>query len=409
LLAILEIFAMINLALNKPASQSSTSKWSFSRLCHEDARGGNNGNVSGDMGFHTEIEQDPWWQVDLEEEFLVRRVVIYNRRDEAHRLRHFSLLRSVDGINWSVFYRKIDSTVFGISGLDPYVVDVIGYQRARLVRVRLDGYEYLHFSECQVFGILLDEKTREEVARKEAEAEQVKSATPEGRDGHISTVGGFNIFIDNERYTTTILKALDNDTYERRERELTAGLVLPSDRVIEAGTAIGIVSMTAALIVGAESVLTFDANPDIMADARQNFARNALSGIKSRNGVLKNRQHFEPHIEAVDFYVDEAFWASRLDASPNTPGIKKTVKVPIYWLEDEIRSHAANVIVCDIEGGEVELLKQADLAGIRLIIMETHYRAVGEVATDDMIRKLIMDGFSIHLGHSGDNFAVLRR
>ena len=400
---------MINIALNKPASQSSTSKWSVSRLCHEDASGGNNGKVSGDMGFHTEIEQDPWWQVDLEQEFLVRRVVIYNRRDEAHKLKHFSLLRSVDGINWSVFYRKIDSTVFGISGVDPYVVDVTGYQRARLVRVRLDGYECLHFSECQVFGILLDEKTREEIARKDAEAEQVKAATPEGRDGHISMVGGFNIFVDNERYTTSIVKALDNDTYERRERELTAGLILPSDRVIEAGTAIGIVSMTAALIVGAESVLTFDANPDIIADARQNFARNDLSGIKSRNGVLKNRQHFEPHVEAVDFYVDEAFWASRLDASPNTPGIKKTVKVPIYWLEDEIRSHAANVIVCDIEGGEVELLMQADLAGVRLIIMETHYRAVGEVATDDMIRKLIIDGFSIHLGHSGDNFAVLRR
>lgn len=400
---------MINLAMDKPALQSSTSEWSSSRLPEEDARGANNGNISGDMGFHTDREQNPWWQVNLEDEFLIRRVVIYNRQHEAQRLKRFSLLRSLDGHHWSTFYRKIDSTVFGDTYPHPYVVETIGNQRARFVRVRLDGYEWLHFNECQVFGVPLDRDIRERIVEDEAAAERERWAIPDGREGHVSIIDGFSVFVDTRNYAPPIISSLDNGSYERRERQLTAELVRPSDRVIEAGTAIGIVSMTAALIVGAENVLTFDANPDIVDDARQNFSRNRLSQIMSRNGVLKNRRMIAGVGETVDFYIDEAFWSSRLDASPTSPGIAGTVQVPVYCLEDEICAHGANVLICDIEGGEIELLEQADLSGIRLIILETHCRDSREAATDAMMRKLIVEGFSLHLGFSSDYLVVLRR
>jgi FkbM family methyltransferase len=400
---------MINLALNKPASQSSTSQWSKSRIAEEDARGANNGHISGEMGFHTDTEQDPWWQVDLEGEYLIRKVVIFNRHQQAHRLKHFSLLRSLNGREWKRFFRKIDSTVLGETDDRPYVGEIIGDHLARFVRVRLDGYECLHFNELQVFGEPIDPIVRKKIVEEEAHAEHARLAGPDGRNGHMADVGGFTVFVDTDRYARNIISALDNGSYEGRERQLIAELVQPSDRIIEAGTAIGIVSMTAATIVGSENVLTFDANPDIVEDARENFRRNGLSGIKLHVGVLKCRGNITRPRETENFYIDGAFWASRLDASSTTPGIIKTVNVPVVCLEDEIRSHAATVLVCDIEGGETGLLMQADLAGIRLIIMETHYWAAGESATDAMMRKLIVEGFAIHLGSSGHHIMVLRR
>ncbi len=396
---------MINLALNKPATQSSTSAWSFSPLPEQDARGGNNGSVSGEMGFHTETELDPWWQVDLGGEFLIRQVVIYNRRHQANRLKHFSLLKSMDGQKWSTFHRKIDNTVFGESDGNPYTAEILGDHIAKFVRVRLDGYQCLHFCECQIFGISADEECIARIGKEESE----KSRIPEGRSGRFSDVGGFRIFVDTENYSEKIVNALLKNSYEGRERQLTADLVHPSDRVIEVGTAIGLVAMTAALIVGPANVLTFDANPNIIDDARQNFMRNGLAEIASRNGILKSRQKIVGPGETAEFYIDRSFWASRLKATPTDPGIIKTVRIPIYCLEDEIRAHSANVLICDIEGGEVDLLMEADLSGIRLIIMETHYSISGEVAADAMIRKLIVEGFSLHLGYSGSQFAVLRR
>jgi hypothetical protein len=52
-------------------------------------------------------------------------------------------------------------------------------------------------------------------------------------------------------------------------------------------------------------------------------------------------------------------------------------------------------LICDIEGGEIELLIGADLAGIRLIIMEVHNWAVGVRSTDAMLRWLIVNGFNV--------------
>jgi hypothetical protein len=142
----------INLALNRPACQSSTSEWSWHAVPQQDARGGNNGCLSDERGFHTAIEWEPWWQVDLGDGFLVRKVVIFNRQHMAHRLRHFSLLKSLDGVGWTIFFRKTDDAVFGASDGNPYIAYISGDHLARFVRLRLDGQDWLHFRECQIFG-----------------------------------------------------------------------------------------------------------------------------------------------------------------------------------------------------------------------------------------------------------------
>ena len=398
-----------NLALNKPALQSTASRWGRSSVAEEDARSANNGSVSGELGFHTDKEQDPWWQVDLQAAFFIRKILIFNRRDEASRLVHFSILGSLDGRRWKRLFRKIDSTIFGCSDNQSYVIEIADNQPARFVRVRLDGNNYLHFDECQVFGDPIDSVALQQVLEQQNLHERERVSVPEGRTGHMTDIGGFTVFVDTERYAKTIIHSLDSGNYEGRERQLATELIQPTDRVLEVGTALGVVSMTSASIVGAENVLTFDANPDIVADAQQNFRRNGLSDIKSRVGILKPRNMIARPGETTNFYVDEAFWASRLAASPTTAGILKTIQVPIVCLEDEISSHSANVLVCDIEGGEIDLLTYANLTGIRLILMETHYWAAGETATDNMIRKLTLEGFSIHLGHSAHHVIVLRR
>ncbi len=143
---------MRNLALAKPATQSSLSPWSNRDTVSLDAQGAVDGELAVDYGFHTSEEKDPWWQVDLQAPFLVEEVRIYNRQHCAHRLSFFSLLFSVDGIDWHVAFRKRDDSVFGETGPAPYVVRLDGGEPARFVRVRLDGNQPLHFVECEVLG-----------------------------------------------------------------------------------------------------------------------------------------------------------------------------------------------------------------------------------------------------------------
>jgi FkbM family methyltransferase len=225
----------------------------------------------------------------------------------------------------------------------------------------------------------------------------------------VVNIDGLSVFVDRQNYHETIVHYLDLGEYEGRERFLAEQLIRPDDRVLEVGTAIGVVSMTIARIVGAQNIRTFDANPDIVADARANFRRNGLHRIDSRVGVLRTRRDIERCPGETDFFVDKAFWASRLDASLETQGIVKVIKIPTFPLEDQIASHSANVIVCDIEGGEAALFGNADLAGVRLIVMETHDWAVGADAIGAMTRKLELDGFVVDPQWSLGPFLVLSR
>jgi FkbM family methyltransferase len=229
------------------------------------------------------------------------------------------------------------------------------------------------------------------------------------RKGHFAQVAGFRIFVDEDRYVSFIGALLDAGCYEAMERELVLRFVEHTDKVIEVGTGIGVVSMTAANIVGAKNVVTFDANPHIVEDAKKNFVRNGMGEINSHVAVLVCREHFVRDRDC-DFHISEEFWVSRLlIGDKHDDKIIETVKVRARCLEEEIDLHKATILICDIEGGEIELLSDADLSGIRLIIIETHSWAVGITTTDKLISKLISQGFHLELDAPEERVSVLRR
>ena len=144
---------MKNLALHRPATQSSRSMFSRGETNEDDARGGNNGELTGDCGFHTNFGHPSWWMVDLGSDCQIEKIVIFNRLDHRERLRHFTLLGSIDGLTWTELFRKYDDLEFG--GIDgtPWVVNFSPRTDQRYIKLRQDDDGmFLHFDELQVFG-----------------------------------------------------------------------------------------------------------------------------------------------------------------------------------------------------------------------------------------------------------------
>ncbi len=138
-----------NLALNRPARQSSLSE--YSRL--NDAAGGVDGVKNGSFGFHTNREDHPWWQVDLGSRCTIREVRIFNRLDyNPERAATLVLRLSDNGVNWKTVYQH-DGTNPG-GGSHPLRVRVAS-ETGRYVRVELRARrEYLHLDEVEVYGSL---------------------------------------------------------------------------------------------------------------------------------------------------------------------------------------------------------------------------------------------------------------
>lgn len=117
----------------------------------DDAPGAVDGVKDGGTGFHTALEERPWWQVDLGSVQPLDHALLYNRNDAAERIAHVALLLSNDGEQWRQVWQN-DGTVFhGADDGQPMRVDLAG-QSARYVRLRQPGREFLHLDEVEVYG-----------------------------------------------------------------------------------------------------------------------------------------------------------------------------------------------------------------------------------------------------------------
>lgn len=141
----------LNIAVGKPATQSSTSPWSRHPNVAKDAAGAVSGYVSGDYGFHTNFEVNPWWIVDLEATYPIAEVHVYNRLSMADRARGLIINISTDGIVWHPLYAHESGIDFGGKDGNPLRVPLPGRVEARFLRLHLPHYGALHLDEIQVY------------------------------------------------------------------------------------------------------------------------------------------------------------------------------------------------------------------------------------------------------------------
>jgi hypothetical protein len=140
-----------NVALGKPATQSSVSEWSRANTLAGDAAGAVDGAVTGSYGFHTGIETGPWWCVDLQAVYPVREVRLYNRLDLPERADFVVVSASVDLVQWQVLFEHPEPTRFGGADGSPLQIPLLGRVEFRFLRVSVPGNLPLHLDEVEIY------------------------------------------------------------------------------------------------------------------------------------------------------------------------------------------------------------------------------------------------------------------
>jgi hypothetical protein len=129
-----------NLALGKLAQQSSAYSGDYP------ASNGVDGRKDDGSMFHTNNEQNPWWQVDLQGNYALGYIMLYNRTGCcAERERTVRVLLSQNGSDWQTIYAH-NGTIFRELRVEA------GGRRARYVRVQLAEQNYFHLQEVEVYG-----------------------------------------------------------------------------------------------------------------------------------------------------------------------------------------------------------------------------------------------------------------
>ncbi len=119
----------------------------------DDAAGGCDGVINGKWGFHTEMEQDPWWQVDLGGVLALQQIKIYNRCDGFEgRAAGIQVHLSPDGKQYALAFANDGSSFRGHPDKKPLVVS-LGGKEARFVRLQLPGKVYFHLDEVEIQAV----------------------------------------------------------------------------------------------------------------------------------------------------------------------------------------------------------------------------------------------------------------
>lgn len=172
--------------------------------------------------------------------------------------------------------------------------------------------------------------------------------------------------------------------YETVELNLVSEKLEASDRVMELGTGIGLISSYCAKKIGSDRVFTFEPNPGMEKPIRRVYELNQVSP------TLTMCLLGEESGEQV-FYVDKDFWTST-----SVQGNRRTrpITVPVKSFNEEIKRIDPTFLIMDIEGGEYDLMKYADLHHVRKIMIEIHPLIIGEKKAGQVKDSLVGKGFT---------------
>jgi hypothetical protein len=119
-------------------------------LPHQDAAGACDGIKNGVFGFHTDLQEKPWWQIDLGSSIPLEKVVIYNRTVFANRAANLIVLISDDDISFKLAYKHNGNVFYGHKDNKPLTV-LLNSASARYIRIQLTGKNYLHLDEVEIY------------------------------------------------------------------------------------------------------------------------------------------------------------------------------------------------------------------------------------------------------------------
>jgi len=192
--------------------------------------------------------------------------------------------------------------------------------------------------------------------------------------------------------------------YEPTEAVLAPRVVEDGDRVLELGAGIGFISAVICTQRRPTSYLAVEANPRLMPLIASTHRRNHIEGVELLQAVVTSAPA-ALKAGSVPFLLEDEFWAARipLGAEP------ASTSVPTASLNTILRTRAITVIIADIEGGEASLFDDADLSGVRSILIELHPELIGASAVARVSSLLHLQGLIYDADRSSGEVATFTR
>lgn len=269
-----------------------------------------------------------------------------------------------------------------------------GQERQLLLRAKWqrNGVSFGQCLDLWMFGIF--KRQKRELPEGAAEVVGLSAAA------EIVEIGetGLRASLEPAFATPRIREFVGNGRYEAGEIAFAKALIGAEDRVLELGAGLGVVSSAIMRAVQPAHYAVVEADPRLIPHIARTHELNdvAVSEIIHAAFVTDPKLLAQGYVE---FVQSKAFWGSSLTLDSDLA--KSRVRVPVRDMNAYLREAGITALICDIEGGELELFSKLDFAGIRKIILEIHPAIYGKRGVAKLVRRLRRAGFEQDFEHSG--------
>lgn len=190
---------LMNVALGKPSTQSSDEG------CRDSAKpeGGNatSGVKTGGYGFHTRREANPWWLLDLQRVYRLRRIIVYNRELAcADRADEMSISVSSELQGPWIEIQKTSGRFGGVLTDTPLDVELPAAVPARFVQLQLNNTDFFHLDEVEVYAEPDSNDPKAAIAEATLESHASIADGNKGKRSHLVNTDDWNWAAFQARY-----------------------------------------------------------------------------------------------------------------------------------------------------------------------------------------------------------------
>jgi FkbM family methyltransferase len=208
-----------------------------------------------------------------------------------------------------------------------------------------------------------------------------------------ATINDVKLSLDPEVMSPKMIEAITSGRYESAEAREIPRIVQPAERIVELGTGLGFIALTALRTGKVARLAGYEANPRLIPVIEKNARLNGLE-LEVHNAVVDPREDGG----TVPFYLRQDFWASSM--SPEPFGYREEVRVPRVSFDSVRERYRPTMLIVDIEGGEEILFRDVALTGIKKIYMELHQNVIGRVGMKNVFDFMSAKDFHYDQHHS---------
>lgn len=180
----------------------------------------------------------------------------------------------------------------------------------------------------------------------------------------------FNPALINEKVAEKIKKG----RYEIREAVAIQSYLKGGERVLELGGGLGFISTLVSRFKRPASYTVVEADPRLIPVIKETHKLNGVAGVQVEHCVATS----DPAALAAGFCtmrIAKTFWGSSIKSQANGG---ESVLVEAVPLKKFLDNDEPEVLIADIEGGEVDLFTGIEMPSVNLAIIELHPTVTGE-------------------------------